>query len=218
MGRSSKGGNSGSGGTDQVEPVGAGLIDTGFSDGADDIGTELPGNAASVDGADIGDGSGSAGGSGGFTSPGDASADAPLGRFPDGRPRKRRARGSGGGGGRGPSTAPSASQTTRSLDGLIFTAHLMMSGLLGNAMIALDETESKKLAGAIVQVTELYDVKMVDEKTMAWLNLAGVAGTIYGPRLGAVFLDKREKAAEKARAQRAPQPFQVIRPDPTQQM
>lgn len=63
---------------------------------------------------------------------------------------------------------------------------------------ALAPGEAEALAQAIATVSEHYDVTgVIPPETAAWLNLAQVAGLIYGPRLFAV---RARKAAERAAA------------------
>lgn len=68
---------------------------------------------------------------------------------------------------------------------------MMGAAFLKVPQLVLSEDESKKLAEAITSVTELYDIPLMDEKTQVWVNLAMVAGSIYGPRIVAHTLEKK---------------------------
>lgn len=59
----------------------------------------------------------------------------------------------------------------------------------------LTNAEAKALADAAANVSELYEISVVSEKTMAWIQLSIVACGIYGPRYMAV--NARAKAERK---------------------
>jgi len=123
--------------------------------------------------------------------------DAPFGYTKSGR-RRNRAVGSGGSG----STKggrKTASETTGTITSLLFSVHLMGATFLKVPELALSEDESKALGEAVVKVTELYDVPMMDEKTLAWVNLAMVASGIYGPRIVAAKINHSKKPATVVR-------------------
>lgn len=52
--------------------------------------------------------------------------------------------------------------------------------------IAIDETEARALADATAEVAKHYDF-LPDPKTQAWLNLAIIAGGIYGMRFWVIW-------------------------------
>lgn len=87
----------------------------------------------------------------------------------------------------------SASQTSHSISNILFSMHMMASVFFKTPELSMEEEEAKELATAITRVTELYDVPMMDEKTMAWINLAMVGAKIYGPRAVAVTVNKKNK-------------------------
>lgn len=74
-------------------------------------------------------------------------------------------------------------QTTQDLKSLLLTVHFGLAGLLHAPKLKLSETEAESLSTAIKRVTDLYDVRIIPEKQMAWLNLMITAGCIYVPRL-----------------------------------
>jgi hypothetical protein len=60
--------------------------------------------------------------------------------------------------------------------------------------LMLAEEEAKALGAAINRVTELYDIAIIPEKQMAWINLIVTAGGIYGPRVVAANARKKKPA------------------------
>lgn len=136
-----------------------------------------------------------AGNTDGFVDPGTADGDgtgAGVGDGDSGGGRKRRGRKPGS---RNRSKA-STSQTTDALASMLFTVHSFASKIFKAELLALDEEESKRLANAAVQVTQLYDIPLLDEKSRAWLNLGMVAADVYGTRfMAATIMAKKNKAA-----------------------
>lgn len=63
--------------------------------------------------------------------------------------------------------------------------------------LELDEGEAKELTAALAEVNSFYS-QAVDPKVIAWMGLIGVAGKIYGPRVGAFMLRRKIEAATKA--------------------
>ncbi len=78
----------------------------------------------------------------------------------------------------------------------------MLAVALKDPMWTLDESEAKKLAEAVGKVQAQYGLNL-DPKTQAWLHLIGVAGSVYGTRVGTIML---MRGAEKARRMAAPKP------------
>ena len=66
--------------------------------------------------------------------------------------------------------------------------------MLQSDLFAITEDEASKLAKALTNVTQLYDLPVIGEKAIAWVNLASVAGTVYGPRLVAAKIRGKKKA------------------------
>ena len=139
------------------------------------------------------------------TSDDSGDSDAPYGRTPTGRIRRRPV-GSGTRNTSGESRRGTASQATLSLNNILFSAHIMLSAFLNVPQLQLEEEESKKLAEATTRVTEMYDVKVLSPEALAWINLAMVAGGIYGPRLVSYNIDRKAK--------RGPRPVQRTQPTP----
>ena len=82
-------------------------------------------------------------------------------------------------------------QTQETLESLLLSVHFMGARLLKIPELELSEDEGKKLASAVNRVAEMYDVTVIPEKTLAWINLATIAGTIYGPRVIAASINKK---------------------------
>lgn len=169
-------------------------------------GSEPFGNEHPLDGDDIDPSSiGAADSDGGEY----AHIPAPFGRFADGKPRKRRPKGSGAGNANvsrsGGSTARvTASKTTFSINNILLSAHAMMAAFLSVPQLELDAEEAKSLADAVTNVTQMYDKEIVSPETYAWVNLAMIAGGIYGPRFVSYRLDRKSKGPRKVVAPQQP--------------
>lgn len=88
----------------------------------------------------------------------------------------------------------SATQATADLSGMLFTIHMVMAKMVKSELMQITKEESEELSAAITRVTQLYDIRLLDEKTWAFINLALVMGNIYGTRLMVVSLEtKRAK-------------------------
>lgn len=119
---------------------------------------------------------------GGFTNPEDIagagdsdSGAAPYGYTKSGRRRNRPV----GTGRRGKAASSGGSKTTDSVAAMLFTVHTVAASLLKMPVLKIDKESCSELAEAVMQVTELYEIPLLDEKGMAWLNLAGVAVRVY---------------------------------------
>lgn len=71
----------------------------------------------------------------------------------------------------------------------------MAAAFFKNAALALDDKEAHELAVAASNVARHYDVQ-VAQKTLDWINLASVAGMVYGSRL--MILRMQNQKAEEA--------------------
>lgn len=82
----------------------------------------------------------------------------------------------------------------------------MIAAGTGFAELAIDNQEAHLLADAAADVAKHYDF-LPDPRTQAWLNLAMVAGAIYGPRVWAISARKpgvAMRAASGAAADASP--------------
>lgn len=111
------------------------------------------------------------------------SDDSGTARTDDGTAPKRRGRRPG-------SSNKKASLDLSGLEAILLSVHTMGAVALKSPELAIGKDEAEKLASAINQVQQYYPMT-VDPKTMAWLNLAGIAGMIYVPRL--ILMAKRQK-------------------------
>lgn len=112
----------------------------------------------------------------------------------DGRTKRRgRPRGS-----RNSGTNKTASLDLDGLSATLFSLHMMGASLLSSPTLALEEDESKNLAKAIKNVQRHYDMP-ITEKALDWMNLFGVMGMVYGPRIF-VARAKRKEAKDAAKA------------------
>jgi hypothetical protein len=71
------------------------------------------------------------------------------------------------------------------LEGVLVTIHLAAAKMLDTPELQLTEAEAHSLAGAVQKVNEQYQT-MLNPRALAWLQLAMVAGSIYGTRIYAV--------------------------------
>jgi hypothetical protein len=76
--------------------------------------------------------------------------------------------------------------------------HELMALGTGIGIMRLDEKEAKGLATAVSNLAAQYDM-VLDPRTVAWINLLGVAASIYGPRILMI------KAAQSMARQQAEQ-------------
>lgn len=72
----------------------------------------------------------------------------------------------------------------------------MGAALLSTPEFNISEAEAKRLNDSVTDVMRFYTDVDIPPKTQAWLNLAMVAGTIYGPRILAVKI-RRSKMPPK---------------------
>lgn len=90
----------------------------------------------------------------------------------------------------------SPAQATKDISQLLFSLHLGMASFFKSEVLALTEDEAQNLGAAITRVTDLYDIRILPEKYMAWVNLGIVGSGIYGPRLF-VLSQQKKRAHQK---------------------
>jgi hypothetical protein len=76
----------------------------------------------------------------------------------------------------------------------------MLAALTQTPELALEDDESKALAGALVNVTKHYKIPALSPEKMALGVLVWTAGRIYGPRAMAISARKRGDTAAPASA------------------
>lgn len=74
----------------------------------------------------------------------------------------------------------------------------MAAAALSVPELQLDQEESRALASAIADVSLHYDAA-ISAEMMAWINLAAVGATVYGPRAFVIIQRKREEKKPKAK-------------------
>lgn len=105
----------------------------------------------------------------------------------------------------GKPTGGKASQAvlTANLEKLLMMGHSFASAMLKEPSLAIEKDEAEMLSEALKEVATAYDFKAIlSPKTQALVDLALVAGTIYGPRL--MLIAKQSKKHK---------PVVVIRPN-----
>lgn len=79
----------------------------------------------------------------------------------------------------GKRSSSGTSKTTDSITSMLFVVHSVAGSLLKMPSIKISKESCNDLAEAIMQVTELYEIPLLDEKGMAWANLAATAVKVY---------------------------------------
>ena len=153
--------------------------------------TETDGDELAVDGTVTSDG-GTDDGLGDAIDPRDIDRDAPYGRTASGRVRKRPV-GSGRRSASGRASKKDSQSATNTIAEILMMLHWGIATALKEPALELTQDECEKGAASITRLTELYgDIPGMDEKTMAWVNLAGTWGTIYGTRFIAIRARKKQ--------------------------
>lgn len=146
-----------------------------------------------------GDGNNGDGGNGG---PGDGDGFDPaihIGRDrknADGSFRRKRGRKSGGGSS-GRRKASSHLDIT-GVQAVLMSVHAGLAGAMRNEIWAISEGEAQTLAGAIIELEKQYPSK-IDPRALAWINLTGVCGAIYGTRFVALWMEAQARRKQEAR-------------------
>lgn len=156
------------------ENDGVGNTDAGESVSSDGIG---PGDDSGVD-------SGASGNSERFVNPASAaSGDSGTGTRRRGRPP----------GSRNGTRKATVTETSRNIGEMLFSLHLGMATFLSSEHWAITEDEADRLGKAIIRVTQCYNINVLSEEQLAWVNLAMVAVPIYGTRAFLSVQSKKEK-------------------------
>jgi hypothetical protein len=107
---------------------------------------------------------------------------------------------------RGPRSASKTALDLGTWTSIILTAHAGLASAINVPMLAISHDEAERLAKAIANVAELYDLPVLSPEAQAWANLVVAAGSIYGPRVLAATMTKKTAAQ--------PAPENVIRMNP----
>lgn len=157
------------------ENDGTGNSDTGESVGSDGIGQT----------DDSGIDSGAGGNSQRFVDPATGGSDTGTGT---GARRRGRPPGS-----RNSTRKSTVTETSRNIGEMLFSLHLGMATFLNAEHWAITEDEADRLGKAIIRVTQCYNINILSEEQMAWVNLGMVAIPIYGTRAFLSMQSKKEK-------------------------
>lgn len=84
-------------------------------------------------------------------------------------------------------------ETSRNIGEMLFSLHLGMATFLNSEHWAITEDEADRLGKAIIRVTQCYNINILSEEQLAWVNLAMVAVPIYGTRAFVSVQSKKEK-------------------------
>jgi len=96
-------------------------------------------------------------------------------------------------------------ETTQDLKSLLLTIHFWLAVMFKTEYLKFTESEAETLGAAIKRVTDLYDVRILPEKQMAWINLTIVAGAVYLPR----FKTMKDETKQRDKSQ-SPQSLRVM--------
>jgi hypothetical protein len=110
-------------------------------------------------------------------------------------------------GGRGPGR-PKANKDLANIEKVLISLHMMGAAALDLKELEIDEKQAKELGDAIRDVQKHYPMD-INPKTLAWLNLAAVAGFIYIP--AAMKIARRQPREKQERT--APAKVVNIRPE-----
>ena len=184
--------------TQRVSDIDAGTIGVADGDGrdVDDVGGESAIDDNATDRSDF-----ESADRDGFVDPTAVGTSTGSGSGDD-QPRKRRGRKPGS---RNKSTGTggrrTTSQATDSLTKILYSVHMMLGAALSAPELMMTEEESRDIADAATRVTELYEMPLLDEKTLAWANLGIVMGRVYGTRAVAIMARVKSERKNKTRSQ-----------------
>jgi hypothetical protein len=127
----------------------------------------------------------------------------------NGKPRKRAPNGT-----RTETKAENKAKLYQNLAGIetmLLSIHAMMAAITHTPEIALSVEESKALSLGIANVAKHYPATVVNEKTLAWMNLGMLVMGVYGTRAVAISNNrKRKKRAAAEQAAGNVTPFQPV--------
>lgn len=81
--------------------------------------------------------------------------------------------------------------SAKQICGILEFSHFAAAEALKMPELAIKSDEAMQLSEAIVEVMGHYDFE-ASAKSIAWANLIGVAAVIYGPRIVAGFINKKQ--------------------------
>jgi hypothetical protein len=98
-----------------------------------------------------------------------------------------------------PTPASEKKNNLSGLEGVLITIHMAAAKVLECPELQLAEEEGKALAQAVQRVNEQYTTQL-NPKILAWMQLAMVAGSIYGTRIYAIRARQQSAAAGSPQA------------------
>jgi hypothetical protein len=79
------------------------------------------------------------------------------------------------------------------LTAILMSAHMMLAHIAKVQELELDVKEAKALSEAVNRVQELYEMPILTEKQLAWINLGMVGLSTYGTRYVAFTMRKKKE-------------------------
>lgn len=103
------------------------------------------------------------------------------------RTRKRGRKSGGGNSGTNSSPKKKASHTldVTTTQAVLLSIHTAAAAVFKTPELVLADQEAEALAKALVEIERLYPAQ-IDPRVLAWINLVGTAGMIYGTRIFAI--------------------------------
>lgn len=124
------------------------------------------------------------------------------------RTRKRGRKSSGGNSGRNTTTKKKASHTldVTTTQAVLLSIHTAAAAVFKTPELVLADQEAEALAKALVEIERLYPAQ-IDPRVLAWVNLVGTAGMIYGTRIFAI---QARYASEREAKRNAEQGGEIV--------
>lgn len=82
--------------------------------------------------------------------------------------------------------------SSKQLTGILYLAHTGIAQASSTPDFEISEQEAEAIASSIVELLQHYDFE-TSAKTLAWANLIGVLGTVYGLKIFKILSDKKDK-------------------------
>lgn len=125
--------------------------------------------------------------------------------------------GSGSGTGRRPGRKPRGpnkrrKETPQNIDTALLLLHTMAASVLHTPELMLSDEEAKQLSDAYVEFSRHHEVGILSEKRMSEVMLISAVCMMYGPRLMAVRMRKKEEKKDRPFNVRGSQPVSAIHP------
>lgn len=135
----------------------------------------------------------------------------------DGTRTRKRGRKSGGGNS-GANSSPKR-KATHSLDltttqAVLLSIHTAAAAVFKTPELVLADQEAEALAKALVEIERLYPAQ-IDPRVLAWVNLIGTAGMIYGTRVFAIQARYASEREAKRKGEQGGEILTFTPPHPT---